>query len=31
MKDIVVNPDAVYGFFQSSDSTRLKDYADAVG
>ena len=30
MKDIVVNPDAVYGFSPSPDSTRLKDYADAI-
>ena len=30
MKDIVVNPDAVYGFSPSPDSVRLKDYADAI-
>ena len=30
MKDIVVNPDAVYGFSPSPDSSRLKDYADAI-
>lgn len=30
MKDIVVNPDAVYGFSPSPDSTRLKDYVDAI-
>ena len=30
MKDIVVNPDAVYGFSPSPDSPRLKDYADAI-
>jgi len=31
MKDIVVKPDAVYGFSLDPDSARLKDYADAVG
>ena len=30
MKDIVVNPDAVYGFSPSPESTRLKDYVDAI-
>ena len=30
MKDIVENPDAVYGFSPSPDSTRLKEYADAI-
>lgn len=30
MKDIVVNPDAVYGFSPSPDSDRLKEYADAI-
>lgn len=30
MKDIVVNPDAVYGFSPSPDSTRLKDYVNAI-
>lgn len=30
MKDIVVNPDAVYGFSPSPDSTRLKDFVDAI-
>ena len=30
MKDIVVNPDAVYGFSPSPDSTRLGEYADAL-
>lgn len=30
MKDIVVNPDAVYGFSPSPDSTRLKEYVDAI-
>lgn len=30
MKDIVVNPDAVYGFSPSPDSPRLRDYADAI-
>lgn len=29
-KDIVVNPDAVYGYSPSPDSTRLKDYVDAI-
>ena len=30
MKDIVYNPAAVYGFSPSPDSTRLKDYVDAL-
>lgn len=30
MKDIVVNPEAVFGFSPSPDSTRLKDYVDAL-
>ena len=30
MKDIVYNPDAVYGFSPSPNSTRLKDYVDAL-
>ena len=30
MADIVVNPDAVFGFSPSPDSARLKDYADAL-
>jgi len=30
MKDIVYNPDAVYGFSPSPYSTRLKDYVDAL-
>ena len=30
MKDIVYNPDAVYGFSPSPDSTRLKEYVDAI-
>ena len=30
MKDIIVNPEAVYGFSPSPDSTRLKDYVDAI-
>lgn len=30
MKDIVVNPDAVYGFSPSPDSTRLKDFVNAI-
>lgn len=30
MRDIIVNPDAVYGFSPSSDSTRLGEYADAL-
>ena len=30
MKDIVENPEAVYGFSPSPDSTRLKDYVDAL-
>ena len=30
MKDIVENPDAVYGFSPSPDSPRLKDYVDAI-
>ena len=30
MKDIVVNPDAVYGFSPSPDSVRLREYADAL-
>ena len=30
MKDIVENPDAVYGFSPSPDSPRLKEYADAI-
>ncbi|MDO4866959.1 MAG: hypothetical protein Q4C10_10440 [Clostridia bacterium] len=30
MKDIVVNPDAVYGFSPSPDSTRLKEFVDAL-
>lgn len=30
MKDIVVNPAAVYGFSPSPESPRLKDYADAI-
>ena len=30
MKDIVENPDAVYGFSPSPDSIRLKDYVDAI-
>ena len=30
MKDIVYNPKAVYCFSPSPDSTRLKDYADAI-
>lgn len=30
MKDIVVNPDAVFGFSPSPDSARLKDYVDAL-
>ena len=30
MKDIVVNPDAVYGVSPSPESTRLKDFVDAI-
>ena len=30
MRDIIVNPDAVYGFSPSPDSTRLKKYVDAI-
>ena len=30
MKDIVVNPDAIYGFPPSPNSTRLKDYATLI-
>ena len=30
MKDIVENPDAVYGFSPSPDSVRLKDYVNAL-
>ena len=30
MKDIVANPAAVFGFSPSPDSTRLKEYADAI-
>ena len=30
MKDIVENPDAVYGFSPSPDSTRLGEFADAI-
>ena len=30
MKDIIYNPAAVYGFSPSPDSTRLKDYVDAL-
>ncbi len=30
MRDIVINPDAVYGFSPNPDSTRLGDYADAI-
>jgi len=30
MKDIIVNPDAVYGFSPNPESTRLKSYADAL-
>ena len=30
MKDIVVNPDAIYGFSPSPDSPRLKDYASII-
>ena len=30
MKDIVANPDAVYGFSPSPDSVRLKEYVDAL-
>jgi len=30
MKDIVYNPDAVYGFSPSPDSTRLREYVDAI-
>ncbi len=30
MKDITANPDAVFGFSPSPDSTRLKEYADAL-
>ena len=30
MKDIVVNPDAVYGFSPSPESTRLKEFVDAI-
>lgn len=30
MKDIVVNPDAVYGFSPSPDSTRLREFVDAL-
>ena len=29
-KDIIVNPDAVYGYSPSPDSVRLKEYADAI-
>ena len=30
MKDIVVNPDAVYGFSPSPDSIRLREFVDAI-
>ena len=30
MKDIIVNPDAVYGFSPDPDSTRLGEYADGI-
>ena len=30
MKDIIVNPDAVYGFSPNPDSTRLGEYADEI-
>ena len=30
MKDVVYNPDAVYGFSPSPSSTRLKEYVDAI-
>ena len=30
MKDIVYNPDAVYGFSPSPDSIRLREYVDAI-
>ncbi len=30
LKDAIVNPDAVYGFSPNPDSTRLKDYVDAL-
>ena len=30
LKDAIVNPDAVYGFSPNPESTRLKDYVDAL-
>ena len=30
MKDIIENPDAIYGFSPSPESDRLKEYADAI-
>lgn len=30
MEDVIVNPDAVYGFSPSPSSTRLKEYVDAI-
>lgn len=30
MKDIIENPDAVYGFSPSPESDRLKEYVDAI-